>query len=109
MCSRGLKNLTDHYLEEWFGRPAGILSYSAGRLSGARANLAWHGILSEMGMAVVPTTITVPQVSCAFDEEGAPISEGGAAAERAFPKFAADLAWWAEAVKRQRGERAPPY
>ncbi|MFX8125927.1 NAD(P)H-dependent oxidoreductase, partial [Acinetobacter baumannii] len=26
----GLKNLTDHYLEEWFWRPAGIISYSAG-------------------------------------------------------------------------------
>ena len=33
----GLKNLTDHFLEEWFWRPAAIVSYSAGRLSGARA------------------------------------------------------------------------
>ena len=32
----GLKNLTDHFLEEWFWRPAAIVSYSAGRLSGAR-------------------------------------------------------------------------
>src|ERR1700685_4014431 len=31
----GLKNLTDHFLEEWFWRPAAIVSYSAGRLSGA--------------------------------------------------------------------------
>ena len=28
----GLKNLTDHFLEEWFWRPAAIASYSAGRL-----------------------------------------------------------------------------
>ena len=35
----GLKNLTDHYLEEWFWRPAAIASYSAGRLSGARSEL----------------------------------------------------------------------
>ena len=34
----GLKNLTDHFLEEWFWRPAAIVSYSAGRLSGARSN-----------------------------------------------------------------------
>src|SRR3982074_884950 len=46
----GLKNLTDHFLEEWFWRPAGIASYSAGRFSGARAALMWHGTLSEMGM-----------------------------------------------------------
>jgi len=31
----GLKNLTDHFLEEWFWRPAAIASYSAGRLGGA--------------------------------------------------------------------------
>ncbi len=30
----GLKNLTDHFLEEWFWRPAAIASYSAGRLLG---------------------------------------------------------------------------
>ena len=30
----GSKNLTDHFLEEWFWRPAAIVSYSAGRLSG---------------------------------------------------------------------------
>src|ERR1700733_4309641 len=34
----GLKNLTDHYLEEWFWRPAAVASYSAGLLAGARAN-----------------------------------------------------------------------
>ena len=32
----GLKNLTYHFLEEWFWRPAAIASYSAGRFSGAR-------------------------------------------------------------------------
>ncbi len=105
----GLKNLTDHFLEEYYWRPAAIISYSAGRLSGARANYVWHGILSEMGMAVVPTTITVPQIGHAFDEAGVPTGEGGAGALRAFPRFAADLEWWAEAVKRQRAERAPPY
>src|SRR3982074_1292338 len=47
----GLKNLTDHFLEEWFWRPAAIVSYSAGRLAGARSNALWHGTLSEMGMA----------------------------------------------------------
>src|SRR5947209_7068889 len=33
----GLKNLTDHFLEEWFWRPAAIASYSAERFAGARA------------------------------------------------------------------------
>ncbi len=53
----GLKNLTDHFLEEWFWRPVAIASYSAGRFAGARAATAWHGTLSEMGMVVVSSTI----------------------------------------------------
>jgi len=63
----GLKNLTDHFLEEWFWRPAAIASYSAGRFSGARAATAWHGTLSEMGMVVVSSTIAAgPNCSDAF-------------------------------------------
>src|SRR4030088_1659896 len=46
----GLKNLTDHFLEEWFWRPAAIASYSAGRFAGARAATAWRGTLSEVGL-----------------------------------------------------------
>src|SRR3546814_13278720 len=49
----GLKNMTDHFLEEWFWRPAAIVSYSAGRFAGARANIAWHGTMSVLGMVVV--------------------------------------------------------
>ena len=55
----GLKNLTDYFLEEWFWRPAAIVSYSPGRLSGARAASAWHPILSEMGMIVTSSTVAV--------------------------------------------------
>jgi NAD(P)H-dependent FMN reductase len=46
----GLKNLTDHFLEEWFWRPAAIASYSAGRFAGARAATAWHGTRSRQGL-----------------------------------------------------------
>ena len=55
----GLKNLTDHFLEEWFWRPAAIASYSAGRFSGVRSGTIWHGILSEMGMVVISSTLAV--------------------------------------------------
>src|SRR5438477_10684118 len=46
----GLKNLTDHFLEDWFWRPACIASYSAGRFAGSRSATAWHGTLSAMGI-----------------------------------------------------------
>ena len=105
----GLKNLTDHFLEEWFWRPAAIASYSAGRLSGARASTAWHGTLSEMGMVVVSSTIAVGPIAQTLSAEGKPIGEGGKALEHAFPRFADDLAWWMEAAKAQRARKQPPY
>ena len=105
----GLKNLTDHFLEEWFWRPAAIASYSAGRFSGARAATAWHGTLSEMGMVVISSTIAVGPIAQSLTAEGEPTGEGGKALERAFPRFADDLAWWVEAAKAQRERKAPPY
>ena len=105
----GLKNLTDHFLEEWFWRPAAIASYSAGRFSGARAALAWHGMLSEMGMVVTSSTIGVGPIAQALSAESKPIGEGGKALQAAFPRFADDFLWWVEAAKAQRTRRKPPY
>lgn len=105
----GLKNLTDHFLEEWFWRPAAVASYSAGRLSGVRANLAWHGTLSEMGMVVIPSTVAVGPITETLDENGAPVGGAGRALDSAFARFADDLAWWTAAAKHQRDRTAPPY
>lgn len=105
----GLKNLTDHFLEEWFWRPAAIASYSAGRFSGARAALAWHGTLSEMGMVVTSQTIAVGPISQSLSETGEPIGDGGKALVKTFPRFADDLMWWVEAAKAQRARKKTPY
>jgi NAD(P)H-dependent FMN reductase len=105
----GLKNLTDHFLEEWFWRPAAIASYSAGRISGARSGFIWHGTLSEMGMVVISSTLTVGPVADTLDANGEPTGKAGEALQKAFPRFADDLAWWTEAAKAQRAKMAPPY
>ena len=105
----GLKNLTDHFLEEWFWRPAAIASYSAGRVAGVRSSVAWHGILSEMGMVVVSSTLAVGNIGQSLDDAGDTTGEGGAALKRAFPRVADDLAWWTEAAREQRTRAEPPY
>lgn len=105
----GLKNLTDHFLEEWYWRPAAIASYSAGRLAGARSATAWHGTLSEMGMVVVSSVLSVGQIGTALSPDATPTGDGGAALTRAFPRFAADLEWWVEAAANQRAKVKPPY
>ncbi len=105
----GLKNLTDHYLEEWFWRPAAIASYSSGRIAGARSGFVWHGTLSEMGMVVISSTLSVGPITQALDESGLPSGDAGQALAKAFPRFADDLAWWAEAAAAQRARKPPPY
>ena len=105
----GLKNLTDHFLEEWYWRPAAIVSYSPGRLSGARASAAWHPILSEMGMIVVSSTVAVGPIAETFDAQGEPIGEVGRLAQAAFRRVADDLAWWTSAARNERIRQSPPY
>ena len=105
----GLKNLTDHFLEEWFWRPAGIASYSGGRLSGSRSGVSWHGILSEMGMVVISSTLAVGPIAEALNADGTARGDAGQALVRTFPRFADDLTWWADASKAQRARRSPPY
>ena len=105
----GLKNLTDHFLEEWFWRPAAIASYSAGRIAGARSALLWHGTLSEMGMIVVSSTLTVGPIGQALTTDGRTLGEAGQFLDRSFIRFADDLAWWTEAGKMQRSRKPPPY
>jgi len=105
----GLKNLTDHFLEEWFWRPAAIASYSAGRFSGVRSGTTWHAILSEMGMVVVSSTLAVGPIAQTLDADGRPTGSAGEQLQKAFVRFADDLAWWTEAAREQRGRKAPPY
>jgi NAD(P)H-dependent FMN reductase len=105
----GLKNLTDHFLEEWFWRPAAVASYSAGRIAGARSGFVWHGTLSEMGMVVISSALAVGPIAEALTADGQPLGQAGQALGRAFGRFADDLAWWTEAARMQRARRAPPY
>jgi NAD(P)H-dependent FMN reductase len=105
----GLKNLTDHFLEEWFWRPAAIVSYSPSRLSGVRAGSAWHPILSEMGLVVVSSTVAVGPITETLDAQGEPIGEAGRLAQKALRRLADDLAWWTSATRNQRLLKPPPY
>ena len=105
----GLKNLTDHFLEEWFWRPAAVISYSPGRLSGVRAATSWHPVLAEMGMVVISSTLAVGMIAETLDENSQPIGESGQKTKGAFKRMADDLAWWTAAARRQRAVEPPPY
>jgi hypothetical protein len=62
-----------------------------------------------MGMIVVSSTLSVGPIAQTFDASGEPTGPAGEAIEKAFPRFADDLAWWTDAAKSQRALKAPPY
>jgi NAD(P)H-dependent FMN reductase len=100
-----LKNLLDHFLEEYFFRPSAIVSYSGGAFGGVRAAMALRMTLAELGMPSIPSIFPVPQVQEAFDELGnakKPIFE------QRVPRFIAELEWYAVALKAAR-DRGVPY
>jgi len=101
-----LTNLLDHFLEEYFFRPSAIVSYSGGQFGGVRAAVHMQAILCELGMPSIASSFPVPRVGSAFDEEGNELTPGAA---RRFDRLAAELEWYAEALKRQREEKGVPY
>ena len=99
-----LKNLLDHFLEEYFWRPSAIVSYSAGGFGGVRAAMQLRMTLGELGMPSIPSIFPVPGVGKAFAENGEPTDEKFA---KRFDKFARELEWYAEALKAKRAEGTP--
>jgi NAD(P)H-dependent FMN reductase len=99
-----LVNLLDHFLEEYFWRPSAIVSYSAGMFGGVRAAVVLREMVAEMGMPSISSTLPVPKVQQAFDEEGHPSDP---AWERRFGRFASELEWYAEAFRAQRSKGTP--
>ena len=99
-----LVNLLDYFLEEYFWRPSAIVSYSAGMFGGARASVVLREMVAEMGMPSISSTLPVPKVRQAFDEQGNPSDP---AWERRFARFASEVEWYAEAFRAQRQKGVP--
>lgn len=105
----GLKNLTDHFLVQFHWRPAAIASYSAGPFAGVRSATDWRATLGTMGMVVTSTPLTLARIGGAFDADGRPAGEDGGRLAKAFPRFADDLCWWADAGRAQRAKASAPF
>ena len=99
-----LSNTLDHFLEEFFWRPAGIASYSNGRFSGARAAYALRTMLGEMGMVTMPSMMQVAAVGNAFDDEGAPTDPKMNSYTQTFFD---ELLWYMRALRPARAQGTP--
>ncbi|OOG57106.1 NADPH-dependent FMN reductase [Rhodanobacter sp. B05] len=99
-----LKNLLDHFLEEYFWRPSAIVCYSAGMFGGVRAAVALRTTLAELGMPAIPSECPIPRIASALDEDGKPQNEH---VPRTLIRFLDEFEWYARALQRQRREGTP--
>jgi NAD(P)H-dependent FMN reductase len=99
-----LKNLLDHFLEEYFFRPSGIVCYSAGGFGGVRAAMQLRMTLAELGMPSIPSLLPIPRIGDTLSENGVaqlPITE------RSMNRFLDEFLWYADALAQARAEGTP--
>ncbi len=99
-----LKNLLDHFLEEYFFRPSGIVCYSAGGFGGVRAAMQLRMTLAELGMSSVPSLLPIPRIAEAIDDDGVaqlPM------VDRSANRFLDEFLWYAGALAKARTDGTP--
>ena len=99
-----LKNLLDHFLEEYFFRPSGIVCYSAGGFGGVRAAMQLRMTLAELGMPSIPSLLPIPRIGDTLSEDGVaqlPITE------RSMNRFLDEFLWYANALAEARAGGTP--
>ncbi len=98
-----LKNLLDHFLEEYFWRPSGIVCYSAGSFGGVRAAMQLRMTLAELGMSSIPSLLPIPRIRTALTDDGT-----GPELDKSRERFLDELDWYARALRRERDASGVP-
>lgn len=99
-----LKNLLDHFLEEYFWRPSAIACYSAGGFGGVRAAMQLRMTLGELGMPSIPSLFSIPHIGTALADDGQPADER---TTRQMNRFLDELEWYAQGLRAQRAKGVP--
>ena len=98
-----LKNLLDHFLQEYFWRPSGIVCYSAGAFGGVRAAMQLRMSLAEMGMPSVPSLLPIPRIGEELTADG----KGNERIIRSRERFLDEFLWYAQALKPAKAGGTP--
>ncbi len=106
--SPALAHLLNHFGSSLYSyKPSVIATYSAGQWGGARAAVNMRTFLAELGCLPVSAMIHVPRAQEVFEAEGGyPSGVDAGRWDDYLARSFAQLAWWAEAARRQRAEGA---
>ncbi len=99
-----LKNLLDHFQQEYYFKPSAIATYSAGPFGGVRAAVHLRAITGELGMPSISSMFPISKVQSSFTEEGEAIDE---AYNRRVQRFFDEFEWYLTALKQQRQQGTP--
>ncbi len=99
-----LKNILDHFQQEYLFKPSAIACYSAGSFGGVRAAVHLRTVLAELGMPSISSLLPFPVVQDNFDEDGNALNEK---IHKRANRFLDELEWYTEALKKQREKGTP--
>jgi NAD(P)H-dependent FMN reductase len=98
-----LSNLLDHFMPEFFHKPSGIVTYSAGPFGGVRAGVHLRDLLGELGMSAIPSMFPISKIQD-FSNDGEPSEERY---KERIKKFLDELEWYSYALKEARSKGVP--
>ena len=102
--SSAMKNTLDYFLEEYFFKPSGIISYSVGPFGGILAGNHLRQVLAEMGAPAIPSQLPISKVKDVFGDKGELLDKNY---ERRFERFLFVFEWYIIALSEQRKKGRP--
>ncbi len=102
--SAAMKNTLDYFLEEYFFKPSGIVSYSVGAFGGILAGTHLRQVLAEMGAPAIPSQLPISKVQDVFGENGDLVDKNY---ERRAERFFDEFEWYVTALSEQRKKGTP--
>lgn len=95
------KNAFDVLVSEWYRKPIGIASVSAGNFGGIMASNQAQTVIMKLKGVAIPSTYAVPQVNKTFDEQGNVIGDQDLI-DKKTNTFFSELLWFAEAFSKMK-------
>ena len=102
--SGALKSALDVFLEEYYFKCFGIVTYSAGGFGGVRAAEHLRAVVAEMGAPAIPSSLAVSKVQDVFGEDGSLLDEAYA---KRLDKFLVEFEWYVDAFAAKRAQGTP--